>query len=62
MFRNLADTIASPDVFFTSFHGSQYLQWVGLTLLGPQCRFGGKLLGICLVCPQNGTAVHEGLT
>ena len=28
-----------------------------LTLLGPQSRFGGKSLGIRMVCPQIGTAV-----
>ena len=33
-----------------------------LTPLGPQSRFGDKLLEICLVCPQNGTAVLKGLT
>ena len=32
-----------------------------LTLLEPQSRFGGKLLGIRAVCPQNGTAVLNGL-
>ena len=31
------------------------------TLLGPQSRFGDKLLGIWVVCPQNGTAVLKGL-
>ena len=29
--------------------------------LEPQSRFGGKLLEICVVCPQNGTAVLKGL-
>ena len=31
------------------------------TLLGPQSRFGDKLLQIWVVCPQNGTAVLKGL-
>ena len=31
------------------------------TLLGPQSRFWDKLLEICVVCPQNGTAVLKGL-
>ena len=33
-----------------------------LTLLGPQPRFGGILLTIWVVCPQNGTAALKGLT
>ena len=33
-----------------------------LTLLGPQSRFGDKLLVIRVVCPQNGTAVLKALT
>ena len=33
-----------------------------LTLLGPQSRFGDKLLTIWVVCPLNGTAVLNGLT
>ena len=32
-----------------------------LTPLGPQSRFGDKLLEIGVVCPQNGTAVLNGL-
>ena len=32
-----------------------------LTPLGPQSRFGDKLLGLWMVCPQNGTAVLKGL-
>ena len=32
-----------------------------IALLGPQSRFGDKLLEIRLVCPQNGTAVLKGL-
>ena len=30
---------------------------MALTSLGPQSRFGDKLLKICMVCPQNGTPV-----
>ena len=33
-----------------------------LALVRVQSRFGDKLLGIWLVCPQNGTAVLKGLT
>ena len=38
-------------------------RWKSLVLssLEPQSRFGGKLLKIRLVCPQNGTAVRKGL-
>ena len=32
-----------------------------LTLLEPQSRFGGKPVKFQIVCPQNGTAVLEGL-
>ena len=32
-----------------------------LTLLGPQSRFGDKLLRIWVIYPQNGTAVLKGL-
>ena len=32
-----------------------------LTLLGLQSRFGGKLLIVWVVCPQNGTAALKGL-
>ena len=35
--------------------------FVSSTPLEPQSRFGGKLLEIGLVCPQNGTAVLKGL-
>ena len=37
-------------------------QFYTLTLLGPQSRFGGKLLELWVVCPQNGTAVLKGLS
>ena len=33
-----------------------------LTLLGPQSRFGGTLLEIRVVCPQNETAVQKELS
>ena len=33
-----------------------------LTLLAPQSRFGDKLLRICMVCPQRGTAAPKGLS
>ena len=33
----------------------------GLTHLGPQPRFGDKLLEASVVCPQNGTAALKGL-
>ena len=36
-------------------------QDLALTLLGPQSRFGDKLLRIWLVCPKNETAVLKGL-
>ena len=32
-----------------------------LTLLGPQSRFGGKLLGICLVCPPKRDSSTKGV-
>ena len=32
-----------------------------LSLFAPQSRFGGELLRIRLVCPQNGTALLKGL-
>ena len=32
-----------------------------LAPLGPQSRFGDKLLEMCMVCPQNGTPVLKGL-
>ena len=35
--------------------------WYLLTLLGPQSRFGDKLLENWVVCPHNGTAVLKGL-
>ena len=35
--------------------------WLLLTPSEPQSRFGDKLLGNGVVCPQNGTAVLKGL-
>ena len=33
----------------------------GMFFLGPQSCFGDKILGVRVVCPQNGTAVLAGL-
>ena len=59
-----------PSVVMQSRFGDEHLELIGvigtavlegLTLLEPQSRFGDKLLGIRVVCPQNGTPVLKGL-
>ena len=40
--------------------GLLFLPTLGLTLLGPQSRFGDKPLKFQVDCPQNGTAVLKG--
>ena len=40
--------------------GQPYKPVRNLILLGPQSRFGDKILVIRMVCPQNGTAVLKG--
>ena len=60
-----------PSVVMQSRFGDEHLELIGvigtavlegLTLLEPQSRFGNKLLGIRVVCPQNGTAFLKGLS
>ena len=54
---------ALPSPFWPCHYNAvaQRLHLLLFNLLEPQSRFGDKLLGIRLVCPQHGTAVLKGL-
>ena len=69
-FHRIAGSSSPPPLVspaFLSFRSALWwfpsctMSWWLLTLLEPQSRFGDKILGIWLVCPQNGTAVLKGL-